>query len=87
MKKSKNLWRETFMALRALGHSVDKIREALHKLGPSQKDVAPKVGMERKCYNNYIGGIRWNRQQQQKIARFWGIPAREYFADTYGRQK
>jgi len=87
MKKNQDFWLRTFRELRKLGHPPDKAREALHKLGPSQQQVADEIGIGRRCYNNYVAGIRRNRGQQKKIARFWRIPAKEYFADTYGQRQ
>ena len=83
MKKTEKSWLESFKALRHLGHSPRKAREALHKLGPSQQEVAKILEIGRKCYNNYISGIRKDREQQKRIAEFWEIPSREFFADTY----
>lgn len=82
----RKIWQKTFQALRKLGHPEDKIREALHKLGPSQTEMAHRVGMTRKAYNNYIAGIRVDRKKQGRIAAIWGIPPQQLFADTYGRK-
>lgn len=87
MKTNKDFWKKTFMTLRRMGHVEDRIREALHKLGLSQTEMAEKVGMTPRAYNNYIAGIRRDRKKQQRIARAWQIPAKVFFADTYKKRK
>jgi transcriptional regulator with XRE-family HTH domain len=87
MKKNENFWLDTWVALKAIGHPVRKMREAIHKLGPSQTEQAEKLGMGRRAYNNYIQGIRKDRDQQERMAGLWPIPPKEFFADTYKKRK